>query len=123
MIGWLGLLVVVFASYRLTRIVTTDTITTNLRDRLFRWAWSDSEADGAVRRRVSDTEDEIIPAARAPWRTYVNELVTCPWCFGVWVSAAVYSLWRWVDWMPLHAALVILAVAGAQGFLASREGD
>jgi hypothetical protein len=27
----------------------------------------------------------------------MNELVTCPWCVSVWVSAGVVALWRWQE--------------------------
>jgi hypothetical protein len=97
---------VALAAYRLTRVVTTDSISLAARDRLFLWAWDDT--------------DEIV-VARAPWRTYVYELFTCSWCLGVWVSAAVYSAWRWWDAEAVRAVIAVFAVAGAQGFLASRR--
>lgn len=106
--GW-DLVALVFAAYRITRIVTDDTISLPFRDRLFDWAW-----------RAED--DSVV--ARAPWRTWAYTLFTCSWCFGWWVSYAVLALWVWgvQDGMGVLRYLILGAVvAGGQGFLASRS--
>lgn len=131
MIGWFGFVVVVFASYRATRVVTTDSISEPFRDRLYRWAWVEPAdvaeyAAAAVRARQRGfSVDESVPLPRAGGlRTYVNELFNCPWCFGVWVAFALTAAWCWVvlDGVPVVVYLVVaLAVAGGQGFLASRS--
>lgn len=108
-----------FAAYRLTRIVTTDTISLPFRERLYRFAWSDE--DGTVETR--EKGKVLVPKARAAWRTYLYELLTCPLCLGVWVAAGVYSAWRWWDTDAVHAFIAIFAVAGAQCFLQMREDD
>jgi hypothetical protein len=46
----------------------------------------------------------------------INELITCPWCVSIWVSAGLTALWRWqegdgVGWF--WTAVVWLASAGA----------
>lgn len=108
MIGWY-LLVVAFAAYRLTRIVTDDTITLPWRDRLFTWTWTEND-DG-----------DFTP--RAPWRTWAYALFTCGWCLGWWVSYATLAFWTWVvrDGGSVPAFLVAgAAVAGLQGLLASK---
>lgn len=129
MIHWLGLVVVGLASYRLTRIVTTDTLTDRARERLYRWAWVEPDEPDlyALRYREHNGDapfpgEGVQPMPRnGGARTYVAELFNCPWCLGVWVSAGVYCAWGWWHWMPVRAAIVILAVAGLQGFLASRR--
>jgi hypothetical protein len=115
------LVVLAFAAFRLTRMVTDDSLTHAFRGRLYRWAWNDAEP-------VEVTDENgaavMVPSSRGPVRSYVYELLTCPWCLGVWVSALVYVLWRWADVLPIRAGLVILALAGAQGsiaYLASRK--
>lgn len=130
MIGWLGFVVVVLATYRATRIVTTDSITDRARDRLYAWAWVepiDVEDYAAAARRARSRG--FAPADNAPLprggglRTYVNELFNCPWCFGVWVAYAFTAAWCWLvlDGVSVVEYLFIgLAVAGAQGFIASR---
>lgn len=124
--SWLGLVVCALAAYRLTRIVTTDTISEPWRDRLYRWAWVDPSADDYDERHADATRGgEFVPYPRqGGLRTYVNELFNCPWCFGVWVSAAVVAVWCWIVRDGISVALylaMVFAVAGAQGFLASRQ--
>lgn len=118
MIDAVAFVVVALAAYRLTRIVTLDTISDPFRARLHRWAWNDDDP-------VEGVDDEGRPAffarPRAAWRTWVDGLVTCPLCLGVWVSAATYAAWRWWDVAPVRAVIAIFAVAGLQCFLASKE--
>lgn len=77
------------AAYRLTRLVTTDTITAPLRDRIGD-RWPNSPLD---------------------------VLVNCPWCTGVWVAAGVQAAAllapRW--WRPAARGLAIAAIAGVAG--------
>jgi hypothetical protein len=96
------IVIIAFAAFRATRLVTSDTITDGLRDRLERWAWDFSGPK---------------PQSRGAWRTWIVEGVTCQWCLGVWMSAAAYCTWRWGGEVAL-AVLAILAIAGLQGALA-----
>lgn len=130
-LGALGLVVVVLAAYRLTRIVTTDSISERPRELLYAWAWVEPDeqiayASSWLRWREGQsmaTVDEHPPLPRrGGLRTYVNELFQCPWCLGVWISAAVFALWQWVDVDVVQVVLIMLAIAGAQGWLQSREG-
>ena len=77
------------AACRLTRLVTTDTITAPLRDRIGD-RWPNSPLD---------------------------VLVNCPWCTGVWVAAGVQAAAllapRW--WRPAARGLAIAAIAGVAG--------
>lgn len=129
MTTWLQLLLLVLAAYRLTRILTTDSISEAARDRLYHWAWIEQgepgyEAAYLHARMLDQDTDGTQPLPRASWRTYVNELGNCPWCMGVWVSYALTAWWAWGwrDGMQVTVFLVTgLAVAGGQGFLASRR--
>lgn len=97
-------IVLAFATFRLARFVAADSLTLGLREWLYRFAYTE---DG-----------ELPPSPRAPWRTWVYDLVTCVHCLGVWFAIAVYCAWRWggdVAW----AILLVLAIAGAQSALAS----
>lgn len=107
------LAVLALATYRAARIATVDTISDPFREILRRWAWDDDNAQQA-------TDGNYYAVPRAPWRTWVNELVTCPLCFGVWTAALLYVLWRWSGSPAVQAGIVVLALAGAQCFLASR---
>jgi hypothetical protein len=80
------------ATYRLTRLVTDDTITEPIRHWLGGW-------DPAVL-RVS--------------RPRTWDFITCPWCTSVWIGAGVVALtalWP-VEWAYGAAALAFSAVAG-----------
>lgn len=72
------------AAYRLTRLVTRDTITKRHRER--------------------------IVARGGP----VAELVQCSWCTGMWAAAAVVVARRTVPraWGPVADALAMAAVVG-----------
>lgn len=77
------------AAYRLTRLVTSDTITDPAREAIGA-RWPDSRLD---------------------------VLVNCPWCAGVWVAAFVQaaSLAAPRAWRPVARALALAAIAGAAG--------
>ena len=89
-----GLLLVmcVLGSYRLARLVTVDTLLSPLRNWFLR-------RSGTVMETFAD-------------------LLTCPWCFGVHVSAVlVAAVWASIG-LPLPA-LWFAAVPGGQALLAS----
>ena len=97
------------ASYRLTRLVTRDTITDGLRTAVGRWAW-----------------DQHREQWRGGFRRRTHQLITCPFCLGVWISAAVFV---WADLAQLGPetgvagdVVLVAAVAGVQGLLATRSG-
>lgn len=107
------LAILALATYRAARIPTKDTISEPFREKLYQWAWDDEHP---VRQG-----NDWVASPRAPWRTYVHELITCPLCFGVWTAALLYVLWRWSGSPAVQSAIVILALAGVQCFLASRQ--
>lgn len=130
----LALLIVALAAYRITRIITTDSISEPARERIYRWAWVEPDevlAYAVAQERwageslpfQTDADDPPPPLPRrGGLRTWLNQLVQCAWCMGVWVSAGTYAVWRWWTWEPVHVLIVMLAVAGVQGWLQSREG-
>lgn len=65
----LNVVLAVLGSFRLARIITSDSISDSLRARVGRWA-----------------------AGRSDYRWWVAELVTCPFCVGVWFSAFMVLL-------------------------------
>jgi hypothetical protein len=136
-IGWLGFVVVVLAVYRTVRFVTADTLTERARDRLYRWAWVEVDEPSAYRaawlrwrgdepfpESVGVNENPTPPMPRAGgFRTYLSELFQCSWCLGVWASFVAVAVWWWAvrdGGSVLRYVFVALAVAGAQGFIASR---
>lgn len=105
------------AAHRLVRLVTADVITQPWRDALVCHAY----------RRQGDTGQE--PATG--WADYAEQdpaaprlatLLTCRWCTGVWVAAAVIAARRFapVPWGYLARAL---AASSAAALLAAPEDD
>lgn len=87
--SWLLLTLAILACYRLAMLVTQDEIFRPARNYfgLHRWGWV---------------------------RSWLGELVHCPYCFGVWAAAVlVLALYGWNWATPLHW----LAIAGGQAFL------
>lgn len=91
---WAWLVVDAAACYRLTRLVTRDSLPPV------------RAARDAVQRRWGD---------RA-----LGELVVCPWCVSVWLAAGVLAaqLWAPVAWCP---AAVALSWSAAAGLISERE--
>lgn len=87
------LVVYALAVYRLTRLVTADELTANLRERVL---------------------------VRAQGRPMLAYLVTCPWCISIWIAAAwvlLATLAPPVAWF----AGAVLAFSAIAGLLAGKE--
>lgn len=119
--------VLVFASYRLTRIVVIDKITAGLRERVGN-RWPDTPDRRHLRWVKNPTHGHIItPAPAGQLRRRVRPhgpyaLITCPWCTGWWVAGLVVVAARWyglVDWTGVLFAWP--AVAGAAGLVDTIE--
>lgn len=82
---WLAIFLNSLAVYRVTRLVTRDTITQPFRDWLVR-----------------------------DWHGWVVELLQCPWCFSIWVAAGatVLTYFEWGTWKWIAAGLAFAALAG-----------
>lgn len=79
------------AAARITGLITSDVITDGPRNALLGWL---DPADGSV-------------------GAFIGKLITCSWCSGVWVCAAVAPLAYYAGERP--AVLIpALALAGAQ---------
>lgn len=88
------LVVYALAVASVTGLVTSDSITEDLRDRIIGWLDDRPRTLGS----------------------YVATLITCPWCAGMWVSAAAAPMvWFWGEhpWMIVPAlALAFRQVTG-----------
>jgi hypothetical protein len=114
-VAWLSVLIsllTLLATARITRLITEDTITQPLRDWIDmkaqpRHARPPGRAGGRAPRQIyGETPDGPGPLRPAPrfWR-YAAKLVTCPWCSGFWVSAALtLAYYRcWLGLWPTHS--------------------
>jgi Protein of unknown function (DUF1360) len=105
-------LLAALAAHRAARAITADSISDGFRNRLELWAYTERRhPDGSLRSNRG--------------REWLNGLLTCPHCCGAWLSW-IAVLWLWVfagigTWWSVPLAM--WAVAGAQSFLASAQGE
>lgn len=124
------------AGYRLTRLVTADTITLPLRGRVIRWAYEREIRKRRLPRRspVGDRVRQVLEEAPDAWRVWhemaidasvpppaLAKLVTCRWCAGMWVGFGVTAARQLAPrlWRPLAYALNVAAA----GVLVARLED
>lgn len=114
-----ALLVDAVAAYRLTKLVTDDTITRGPREAVIREAYLRAghppeivEGDDLTEMAIVDTVEGTAPK--------IATLVTCRWCAGMWVGAGVIAARRLAPraWSPVAETL---AVAAAAALLAGFE--
>jgi hypothetical protein len=110
------------AAYRLTRLVTADTIADPLRDR---WVEAAYVAQGRGERNRPSPDypgawAEVALTDDQPPK--LAELVVCRWCAGMWVGLGVVAARRLAPrlWGPLADALALSAGAA---LLARLEDD
>jgi hypothetical protein len=88
----LAFLTDVLATYRLTRLITRDTITEDLR--------------------YAVTDAALTKHSRVPLKA--AELVGCPWCVSVYVAALVVAARTFIPrlWRPVALGLALSTAAG-----------
>lgn len=126
----LRLLLDAAATYRLTKLVTHDTLTVEARDAVVRWAYGRSGLnpaeldqpaliDGIDLDRPGAWSEDVVqldPSGRPP---KLATLVTCSWCAGFWVALGVAVARRLAPRSWAFAAEV-LALAAAAGLASER---
>ncbi|MCD5324658.1 MULTISPECIES: DUF1360 domain-containing protein [Pontibacillus] len=103
---WIELIILVLASFRITRLLVYDTITEWLR-RPFHKEIEQVNGEG---------ETEIfIEAKGRGLQKFIGELLSCHWCTGVWVSALVYGTFLY---LPVLIPLwIVFAISGGAAIL------
>lgn len=98
----LAVAVMVLAAFRLTHLIVFDHITHFLRAP-FLMEYMERDPQGRLARVA-------VPRGTG-LRRWIGQLLGCPWCLGVWASAAVVAgYWASPTWsMPV---LLVLAVSG-----------
>ena len=92
--AWLQLLIYALAVARVTGLITTDTITEEIRDGAIAWLDDRPKTLGA----------------------YLATLITCPWCAGMWVSLLASPLvWFWGDSPVMLIPAIALAFSQVTG--------
>ena len=88
--------IITLASFRLTRLFVYDGMTRFVREQFY-----DTKA---VRNKIT-----LVKPTVGPRRT-LADLVSCPWCFGVWATTCVVFLYLISAYM--YIPMLILAIAG-----------
>lgn len=128
MIDLLTFVLLVGASYRITRFFVEDSLmgmgsfeeldlTTQKITNTANSKWGQIVMDFCY--KEGGTEDKGF------FRGKLGDLLGCYFCLGFWVSCAVLALWTWsVPWnaeSPQVWVLTAFAIAGGQAFIESRQ--
>jgi hypothetical protein len=107
MISWINLFILIFASFRLTRLIVYDTITEFLR-RPFHRTIEEISQDGKT--------ETFIEIKGKGIRYWIGELLSCHWCTGFWCTVVIY--FSYIYW-PAYASpiITILAIAGCASII------
>ncbi|MFC0561968.1 DUF1360 domain-containing protein [Halalkalibacter alkalisediminis] len=108
-LNWINLVVLILASYRLTRLIVFDEITSFIRKPFITVTYEENEAGQLV---------ESIEFKGKGLRYWIGVLLSCHWCVGIWSAFCMVIIYQFIP--ALHLILVVLAVAGAAAFLQSR---
>ena len=100
---WFEFFLITLATFRLTRLLVYDKITTFIRNP-FHETREELESDGAV--------VEVLYVKGKGIRKFIGELLSCHWCTGMWCAAFLYggNFFFPVFFTPI---LYILAIAAA----------
>jgi hypothetical protein len=101
-IGVFDFFILTLAVFRVTRLLTRDTILQFFRNWFF---------DGVVIRQIEEGERTVVfePSKREFHRT-VGALLGCPWCTGIWVS--LVSVFVFFAFPSSWMVFLLLAIAG-----------
>lgn len=104
------LLLDALSAYRLTRLVTADTLLDGPRDAVVRWSYAHRSGANPAEAECDGWADFAMSDPHAP---KVATLLTCRFCAGMWVSLAVVAARRLFPraWPPLAEALALSAGA------------
>ncbi|MEQ6375522.1 DUF1360 domain-containing protein [Bacillaceae bacterium S4-13-58] len=102
----LDFVILVFASYRLTRLIVFDTITDWLR-RPFHEYEEQELSDGEI--------ETVIHIKGTGIRAFIGELLSCYWCTGFWSSVIILLIFLYLP--SLEIILYVLAISGAASML------
>lgn len=98
---WSDVILLSLATFRLTRLFVYDAIMKFFREMFF-----DAE--------MMNGEVVLTKPIRGPRRT-VADLLTCPWCVGMWMAASITFFYILTPWAYLPS--VVLAIAGIGSML------
>lgn len=106
--GWMTALLAVGATARITRLIGRDTITFFFRD------W--------LAARTEDARSAPSRGVQARLYSFVEDMVACPWCLSIWVSAPVAVLaWLYGETIWFIVPALALTASHVTGMTAAQE--
>jgi hypothetical protein len=105
--SWQLLGMFALASFRLTRLIVYDRITTFIRNP-FHEEIEEVEENG--------TTTTYIRIKGSGFRYWIGELLSCYWCTGIWCSAFLYVIWL-VFPLIAQPLIILLSIAGLAGVI------
>ena len=107
-ISWLDLLILILASFRITRLIVFDTITEWIR-RPFVEVVEETMEDGS-------TSSYLKVKGTGRVSRFLGELLSCYWCVGFWCALVIVIGYLLIPYYAFPIILVF-AVTGAASFL------
>ncbi|WP_062047188.1 DUF1360 domain-containing protein [Bacillus sp. JCM 19034] len=111
-LSWMDLFIIIFATYRLTRLIVFDSITAFIRNPFLEVTY------------IEDEKGQLFEETKIKgkgFQKWVGELLSCYWCIGIWSAAFVVLLYLFVA--QLFVVFLILAVAGVASLLQSKTSE
>lgn len=117
-------LLIIFGTHRITRLIARDALPLVAVPRekfVFRWGgFSDAKTDAEKRMTMSGKPTNGFMKSLA-------YLVECDWCVSMWVGAVITAVaWRFTelhDYHGVYSVLIALTASSCAGLIASREPD
>lgn len=106
---WLDLVILVFASFRLTHLIVFDEITSFLRDPFLTDIY-EMDTNGQVVRRTEYKGTGL--------RRWIGKLLNCHWCVGIWSGALIVAVFLYVP--AAFPVLLVLAIAGVAAVIETK---
>ncbi|MCG7410382.1 DUF1360 domain-containing protein [Paenibacillus sp. ACRRX] len=103
-------IILFLASYRLTRLIVFDEITSFIRKPFLEEKIIKDEKGALM---------AVIEGKGSKFHTFMRKLLTCYWCTGIWAAAVIVSIYLFLPNLVAVPILLILAVAGAAGIMES----
>lgn len=110
------LVLVSLATYRITRIITSDLILSRLRE----WILIRMPNDDPIYTGLKKAETGfVVKKLDEPWRkpTFIGRLISCDYCISVWIAPMAY-----LAYLRAPQAIMVLAVMGLVYILSTYIG-
>ncbi|MFA9556947.1 DUF1360 domain-containing protein [Evansella sp. AB-rgal1] len=108
-ITWMELIILILATFRLTRLIVFDEITTFIRNPFLKITYEKNDEGDLL---------ETVEIRRGGLHYWIGMLLSCHWCVGIWASLVVVLIYQYIP--GLNLVLLLLAIAGAASFIQAK---